>query len=135
MTKLSAAIKQAIIQMAGTGTPLERIIEVLESKGIKVDLEDVVRIIRESEKEAEDVVNVDDISGVMRWLINNQVKRVSRLLAVEMSSTLPLPETTNNIKILAELLVKYSEMSKGQVGIKKLKESIFGVFGDENESE
>jgi len=126
LAELSEAVKQAIIQMAGSGVSLEKILETLESKGIKVSLEDAVNVILESGKDVGDAIDIEDTVGVMKWLIKNQVKRVNKYFGIESISPLPLPETTNNIKILAELVIKYSEMSKGSVGVKDLKKSIFG---------
>ena len=47
----------------------------------------------------------------MRWLIEKQIVRVNRLLDVESMSPIPLSET-NNLRILADLVIKYGEMTK-----------------------
>jgi hypothetical protein len=62
----------------------------------------------------------------MRWLMEKQLVRVKKLLGVESMSPIPLAETTNNLKILADLVIKYSEMTRRGASVRDLKAELFG---------
>jgi hypothetical protein len=130
LVEISEAVKQAIIQMAGSGVPLDKILDTLRERKIDVSLEDVANVILERGKAVDDKVDVNDVVGVMRWLIEKQLVRVNKLLGVESMSPIPLAETTNNLKILADLVIKYGEMTRRGVSVRDLKAELFGG-GDE----
>ena len=128
MAEISEAVKQAIIHLAGSGVSLDRIVDLLKSRGIDVGIDEVARVILESGKGAEEEdVDVEDVVSVLKWLIRKQITRVNKLLAVESMSPIPLSETTNNLKILADLVIKYSEITKRGMSVSDLKANILGV--------
>jgi hypothetical protein len=126
LSGISEAVKQAVIQMAGSGVPLDKILDTLRERGIDVSLEDVAGTILEKGKSVDDEVDVNDVAGVMRWLIEKQLVRVKKLLGVESMSPIPLAETTNNLKILADLVIKYGEMTRRGASVRDLKAELFG---------
>jgi hypothetical protein len=126
--EISEAVKQAIIHLAGSGTSLDRIVELLKSKGVDVGIDEVARVILESGKGVEEeYLDVEDVVGVLKWLIKKQISRVNKLFAVESMSPIPLSETTNNLKILADLVIKYSEITKRGISVSDLKAEILGL--------
>jgi hypothetical protein len=130
LAEISEAVKQAIIQMAGSGAPLDKILDILKERQIDLSLEDVANIILEGGKAVDNKVDVNNVVGVMKWLIEKQLVRVNKLLGVESMSPIPLAETTNNLKILADLVIKYGEMTRRGVSVRDLKAELFGG-GDE----
>ena len=122
------SVKKAIIQMVGGGMRIDQIVEHLNEKGIKVTIDEVVEAIMSGSVE-ELKLSPDSPLDIIKWLISEQIERVNKLRGLERMSPVPLSETTNNIKLLADLVIKYIDLTRaGEINIEKIRRSL--LFGE-----
>ncbi|MEM4458304.1 MAG: hypothetical protein QXN23_05760 [Candidatus Caldarchaeum sp.] len=121
-------LKGYIIQMIGSGKTLDEVMNGLREKGVDVPITEVVRTLYEVGMSGDNYGKPDmsDPVSIFDWLVKLQFERVEKMRVLEKETPLLLAEMTNNIKLLADLVVKRQSLKGlGDVDYKTRLEQIF----------